>query len=247
MELLRTPYVDKLLKKKPSFENSPLHKLYNEIAEGVDPNAFNLERTEVVVASDSDLLGVINKVVLFGYNSWYTNGNCDVLDPKAENKDGANKNITLAVVQNMEKPVPLGTFQIDTRCTGIREFFITDGQLEPDAAEFVSFATHGVIEELDRTPRIELKQGILRRLWTKAFEITRELKIAQNYFIMAPHVFKFVTDSGIQAKPMNFMDNHTEEADAVRQKWAKYWQPEESIEFRPQVYRALEHIKKNDE
>lgn len=166
---------------------------------------------------------------------------------------------TIVAVQTIgSTPVVIGTFRIvfGNDLDVFRLFAMESGRFWPHespsnwghqkAAELERFSLHPALD----LPRIASdtegkslaslhKRLVLRELWRFGMKLIEREAVKVPYFIMAPHVHRFVESAGIVATPVEgAVPSASPFACEVRRRWRRYWKPDSPAFERPYVFLA---------
>lgn len=201
-------------------------------------------------------------IVNYTYTSSYLKDGGKIIDLATDEFDLLPTTHTLVASQKVDgADVVVGTFRVV--CGDELEVFnlfemergnrwpherVVDPAQKP--GELGRFSLHPIFEDLNGLVRPEVRKVltsyrrlILHKLWPFGIDIMKNAGITLPYFILAPHVFRFVSKSGIHPTEVEgVMPNRSFFSQDLRRRYNEYWKPDRSIEEQPAVYLAPKFV-----
>jgi hypothetical protein len=209
----------------------------------VDPRRIRLLVTYPGSALYRDAADIVN----YAYNSRFVEGTTAVIDIARDDGHSGHRAKVMAAIQDVggrAPPLVLGTVKIDfgTRLDFMDLFHNADGgrwphQLPPSpvnvAAELGRLAFHPALDDAESA----IKQLIWRRMYAAAIDELRITPVRHIYFVVSPHVRKFLVAAGVVPTPVEgAVLSRSSLVTALQQQFPRYWRPGHDRAVQPALY-----------
>lgn len=188
----------------------------------------------------------VDAIVNWAYNTSYTDGSSfidivhDELDPLPTTHTAT---VTGRVGQSEEVVLGVLRFASEGKLDIFELFEMEDGYVWPHEEDSSLPRKAGEIGKFSLHPGIEdknLAHELLGRLYEFGIDLMRKDGVEVPYFILAPHVKKFVVETGIipVSKVDGVRPSRSPSSQSLRHIFSRYWQPDKDPRRQPAVYVA---------